>query len=84
MIFKAFAHAIPRIVFLLVWTYQMKVVVKVANYVRSFIKVLPSYCELLVLIFFYIFVSTIAMTAYLKYSTLVLLIFLLVMSLAAS
>ncbi len=63
----------------------MKVVVKVANYVRSFIKVLPSYCELLVLINFYIFVSiTIAMTMYLKYSTLVLLIFLLVMSLVAS
>ncbi len=63
----------------------MKVVVKVANYVRSFIKVLPSYCELLVLINFYIFVSiTIAMTMYLKYSTLVLLIFLLAMSLVAS
>ncbi len=63
----------------------MKVVVKVANYVRSFIKVLPSYCELLVLINFYIFVSiTIAMTMYLKYSTLVLLIFMLVMSLVAS
>ncbi len=63
----------------------MKVVVKVANYVRSFIKVLPSYCELLVLINYYIFVSiTIAMTMYLKYSTLVLLIFLLVMSLVAS
>ncbi len=63
----------------------MKVVVKVANYVRSFIKVLPSYCDLLVLINFYIFVSiTIAMTMYLKYSTLVLLIFLLVMSLVAS
>ncbi len=63
----------------------MKVVVKVANYVRSFIKVLPSYCELLVLINLYIFVSiTIAMTMYLKYSTLVLLIFMLVMSLVAS
>ncbi len=48
----------------------MKVVVKVANYVRSFIKVLSSYCELLVLINFYIFVSNIAMTVYLKYSTL--------------
>ncbi len=48
----------------------MKVVVKVANYVRSFIKVLPSYCELLVLINFYIFVSNIAMTVYLKCSTL--------------
>ncbi len=48
----------------------MKVVVKVANYVGSFIKVLPSYCELLVLINFFVFVSTIAMTVYLKYSTL--------------